>query len=95
MNGIHDNTPIRDRVVDGEPQRFCKMHQGWWPLRLFVKAKQGRLGYLGYCRACRSGARMDYPRRAEYKPIRKAKRRARYRELRRCGMSPLEAKRVL
>jgi hypothetical protein len=57
----HDNSPVRDRVVDGQRERFCKRHQGWWPLDKFVKAKQGRLGYLGYCCACRRDARVYGP----------------------------------
>jgi hypothetical protein len=95
VNGTHDNTPIRNRVVDGEPQRFCKIHQGWWPLRLFVRHTKGQGGYLGYCRACRNGTRKHYQRSEAYKTIRKAQRRARYHELRKCGMSSREIGRVL
>jgi len=59
----YDQTPLRDRTVDGRRERFCKKHQGWWPLEKFVKAKNGRGGYLGFCRACRSDQR-----RATWKP---------------------------
>jgi hypothetical protein len=92
----YDQTPLRDRVVDGERQRFCKRHQGWWPLEKFVKAKNGRGGYLGFCRACRSDAR-----RANYRPpsaaqnLRRAQlKRARYLRFVSAGMLPREAARV-
>ncbi len=88
----HDNTPVRDRIVSGERQRFCKRHHGWWPLRLFVKAKQGRLGFLGYCRGCRKDGRVNsYVPSTEHS---RALRRARYRRLVSAGMLPSQARRV-
>jgi hypothetical protein len=96
VNGTRDHSPICNRIVDGEPQRFCKMHQGWWPLRLFVRHPQGQGGYLGYCRACRNGARKRYSRDEAAKGVRKAYRRERYRYLTKClGMKPSETRKVL
>lgn len=72
----YDLSPVRDRVVAGEKQRFCKRHQGWWPLEKFVKAKNGRAGYLGFCRACRNDQRrVAWEKRKPMSP-RKARPRA-------------------
>ncbi len=90
----HDNTPVRDRIVSGERQRFCKRHHGWWPLRLFVKAKQGRLGFLGYCRGCRQGARCYVPPTPESRERKRLTKRARYIRLVSAGMLPSQARRV-